>query len=131
MERAVEWYLAITTLIVGASHLLRSGDWAEAYRQLHACGHSGAFVNGGLSLVSGAVIVAGHGSWAWPGAVLTGLGWLLVGKGLISLVAPEKAMQSMARGGESPRGFVAGGLALLAVGGWACYCLWRGAASGL
>ena len=90
MERAVEWYLAITVSVVGVSHLVRPRDWAEAYRQLHACGHPGAFVNGWLNLVSGGLVVAGHGSWAWPGAVLTGFGWLLVGKGIVCLVAPPQ-----------------------------------------
>jgi len=126
MERAVEWYLAITLTVVGLSHLLRPRDWTEAYRQLHACGHPGAFVNGGLNLVSGAVVVAGHSCWAWPGAVLTGFGWLLVVKGGVCLVAPHKALRSMALGGNSHRGFVVGGLAMLALGGWSWYCLWRG-----
>ena len=126
MERAVEWYLAITVSVVGVSHLVRPRDWAEAYRQLHACGRPGAFVNGWLNIVSGGAVVAGHGSWAWPGAVLTGFGWLLVGKGALCLVAPDKALRSMALAGDFPRGFLVGGLAMLTVGGWACYCLWRG-----
>jgi hypothetical protein len=83
-----------------------------------------------LSLIPGAVIVAGHGSWAWPGAVLTGFGWLLVVKGLICLVAPDKALLSMERGAQSPRGFVAAGMAALALGAWACYCLWHRAGPG-
>lgn len=61
MERAVEWYLAITVSVVGVSHLVRPGDWAQAYRQLHASGHPGAFVNGWLNLVSGGLVVAGPG----------------------------------------------------------------------
>jgi hypothetical protein len=125
MAEAVEWYIAITALVIGGSHLFRPRDWAEAFRQLHRCGRPGAFANGGLNLVTGAAIVAGHGSWTWPGAVLTGFGWLLVAKGFACLVAPDKALRSMARGGESPRGFVAAGVVSLAVGGWACYCLWR------
>ena len=125
MEQAVEWYVAITAFVIGLSHALRPGDWAEAFRQLHRCGRPGAFINGALSLVTGAVIVAGHGSWAWPGAVLTGFGWLLVAKGTLCLLAPDKALRSMARGGNSPRSFVSAGVTLLAVGVWACYCLWR------
>src|SRR5262249_60698521 len=117
-ERAVEWFMAITTIAVGASHLLRPGDWAEAFRQLHGCGRPGAFVNGALSLIPGAAVVAGHGSWAWPGAVLTAFGWLLVAKGLICLLAPDTALRSMARGASVPRGFVAAGLLALAIGGW-------------
>jgi hypothetical protein len=125
VERAVEWFVAITAVAVGASHLLRPADWADAFRRLHGCGRAGAFVNGGLSLAPGAAIVAGHGSWAWPGAVLTGFGWLLVAKGVACLVAPDAALRSMDRGARSPRGFVVAGVLLLAVGGRACYCLGR------
>ena len=84
----MEWFVAITSLVAGASHLLRPGDWAEAYRQLHRCGRPGAFVNGALHLVPGALLVAGHPSWVWPGAVLTGLGWLLVAKAGVCFLAP-------------------------------------------
>src|SRR5262245_60702632 len=120
--------MAVTSLVIGSSHILRARDWADAFRQLHRCGRPGAFVNGGLSLVAGAVIVAGHGSWVWPGAVLTGFGWLLVGKGVVCFLAPDAGLRSMERGSRSPGGFVAAGVVLLMVGGWACYCLWRAAA---
>jgi glycine/D-amino acid oxidase-like deaminating enzyme len=123
MERSVEWFLAITAIVVGASHVLRSADWAEAFRLLHGRGRSGAFVNGGLSLIPGAAIVAGHGSWAWPGALVTLFGWLLVAKGVVCLILPDKALQSMARGAGSPQGFVAAGVVLLALGAWTWYCL--------
>ena len=46
MERAVEWFVAITATVVGFSHLLRPGDWMEAFRQLHRQGRPGAFANG-------------------------------------------------------------------------------------
>jgi hypothetical protein len=127
VERAVEWFVAVTAFAVGASHALRPGDWAEAFRRLHGLGRPGAFVNGGLTLAVGAVIIAGHGSWDWPGAVLTGFGWLLVAKGVGCLLLPDKALRSMARGADAPRGFVAAGVIALAIGAWACYCLWRGA----
>jgi hypothetical protein len=77
VAEAVEWYIVITALVVGASHVARPRDWAEAFRQLHRCGRPGALANGVLSLVPGAAIVAGHGSWAGAGAVPTGFGWLL------------------------------------------------------
>ena len=119
--------MAVAAVAVGLSHLLRPGHWAEAFRQLHRCGRPGAFVNGGLSLTPGAVIVAGHGSWAWPGAVLTGFGWLLVAKGRIRPSPWTRRCGSMARGAGSPCGSVVAGVLSLAVGGWAGYCLWHGA----
>ena len=125
VDRAVEWFVAITSLVVGASHLLRPGDWAEAYRQLHRLGRPGAFVNGALHLTFGAVIVAGHPSWEGPGAVLTAFGWLLVAKGAVCFLAPQWALRSMERGGHSPGGFVVAGMVLVALGGWASYCLSR------
>jgi hypothetical protein len=127
MERAVEWFVAVTAAVIGLSHLLRPGDWAEAYRQLHRLGRPGAFANGALHLVPGTALVAGHGSWPWPGAVLTVFGWLLVAKAAVCFLAPDQALRSMERGGRSPRGFVAGGLLLLTVAGWTGYCLWHGA----
>jgi hypothetical protein len=53
--------------------------------------------------------------------VLTALGWLLVAKGAVCFLAPDIALRSMERGGHSPRGFVAAGLLLLVVAGWACF----------
>jgi hypothetical protein len=125
MERAVEVFVAITALVIGTSHLLRPGDWAAPFCELSRAGRLGAFVNGGLSLIPGAGIVAGHGTWTWPGAVLTGFGWLLVVKGAVCLLAPDTALRSMERGGRTPRGFVAAGIAVLMVSAWACYCVWQ------
>jgi hypothetical protein len=127
VERTVEWFVAVTALAVGASHLLRSADWAEAFRKLHRCGRSGAFLNGGVSLTIGAAIVAGHGAWAWPGAVITGFGWMLIAKGAVCLLIPDKALQSIERGASAPRGFAFAGVLAIGVSAWACYCLWQGA----
>src|SRR5262249_25330871 len=128
MEQATEWFVAITGVVIGLSHMLRPKDWAEAFRQLHRCGRPGAFVNGALSLAPGAAGGAGHGAWTWPGAVLTGFGWLMIVKGVVCFLAPDKALRSMERGGRSPRGFIPAGLLLLAVAAWTWYCLWYRAA---
>ncbi|MBN9520305.1 hypothetical protein J0H58_17540 [bacterium] len=129
VERAVEWFVAVTAVAVGLSHLLRPADWAETFRRLHAAGRPGAFANGGLSLAVGAAVGAGHPTWEWPGGVITVFGWLLVAKGALYLLRPELGLRSMGRGADSPRGFVAGGAARLALGAWAGYCLWHGRAS--
>ena len=128
MERAVEWFVALTSLTVGASHIVRADAWVEVYGALHRGGRPGAFVNGALSLATGAAVVAGHGAWSWPGGVLTAFGWLLVAKGVMCFLAPDVALRSMERA-PSRAGFVAAGVMLLAVGAWAGYCLGRGGGS--
>jgi hypothetical protein len=123
MDRAVEWFVAITGFIIGLSHVIRPNDWADFFRRLHSWGRAGAFVNGALSLAAGAIIAVGHASWDWPGTPLTAFGWLLIAKAALCFLAPDAAKRSMARGVASPRSFVIAGVMLLAVAGWACYLL--------
>lgn len=124
MGHAIEWFIALTSLTVGASHVVQADVWVEVYDRLHRQGRPGAFINGGLSLAVGAAVVAGHGAWSWPGGVLTAFGWLSVLKGAICFIAPDAGLRSMARA-PSPSRFKAGGAALMAIGGWAGYCLWH------
>ncbi|WP_254507438.1 hypothetical protein [Anatilimnocola floriformis] len=123
LEHAIESFLAITSLVIGLSHLLRPHDWCETFRQLHRCGRSGAFINGGLSLIPGAII-AGHGSWSWPGSIVTTFGWLLILKACVCFLRPDLALSSMEKGSQSPRGFIFAGLLMLVFSGWVWYCLW-------
>jgi hypothetical protein len=123
MEEACEWFVMLTSLVVGLSHLLYPRDWGAVFGALHRAGRPGAFANGALSLAPGAALVAGHRVWSWPAVVVTVLGWMMVAKGAVCFLAPERALASMARG-SSGRGFRAAGLVLLAVGAWAGYCLW-------
>jgi hypothetical protein len=122
---SLEIFVAITSLIVGASHILRSSDWAAAYRQLHDLGRTGTFINGGIHLIFGATIVSVLRFSAWPHAVLTVFGFLLVLKGTACFLAPDLALRSMQRGGSSPCTFQFAGILLLALSGWACYCAWH------
>jgi hypothetical protein len=123
MEQTVEWFVLATSLVVGLSHLLYPGDWGAAFAALHRAGRPGAFANGGMSLVPGAAIVAGHPVWTGPAVVLTVLGWLLIAKGVACFLAPDLALVSMGRG-SSGRGFRAAGGFLLALSAWTGYCLW-------
>src|SRR5262245_48232898 len=109
MESAVEWFLAVTSVVVGLSHVAQREAWAETYARLHRAGRPGAFVNGAISLVPGAVVTVAHPSWTWPFGVLTAFGWLMTAKGAICFLAPDKALRSMAHGARSPRSFIGGG----------------------
>ncbi|MFO0906883.1 MAG: hypothetical protein U0794_00725 [Isosphaeraceae bacterium] len=123
MERVIEFFLALTALTLGASHIVQADVWVDTYRRLTHLGQPGAFINGALSLVTGTFIVSGHNSWRGPGAVLTVFGWLLVTKGVVCFLAPEVALRSMERS-PSRRRFMIGGLFLMFVGVWAGFCWW-------
>jgi hypothetical protein len=125
MERTIEWFVALTSVIIGASHIIQTDAWVEVYERLHRNGRPGAFVNGALHLVPGAAIVAGHAAWSWPAGVLTAFGWLLLIKALVCFVAPDIALRSMARA-PSPGRFRMAGVVLLFIAAWAGYCIWRG-----
>jgi hypothetical protein len=125
VERAAQWYAFVTCLVVGLSHLLQRRAWADVFAELARLRRPGAFANGGLSLVPGAVIVAVHPIWSGPAVVLTVLGWLMVVKGAIYFLAPGLALRSMARAGAGTgREFVVGGVLLLTVDGVLGYALW-------
>jgi hypothetical protein len=125
VERATEWFALLTCLIVGLSHLLLPRAWTEVFAAMHRLGRPGAFANGGLSLIPGAVFVAAHPVWSGPAVVLTVLGWALVLKGAICFLAPSIALRSMGRAGAgNGRGFVVGGVLLLALAGVLAYVLW-------
>jgi hypothetical protein len=127
MERATEFFVLITGVVVGLSHILQARTWTELYAALARQGRLGAFANGALHLVTGAAIVTGHGQvWSWPAAVLTLLGWALVVKGAVAFLVPDLALRSMKAGASSERGFVVAGLALLVISGLAAYALWVG-----
>src|SRR5215475_13936942 len=124
MPHATQLFVAITAFVVGLSHLFRAQDWTTAYAYLHRAGRPGAFANGAIHLIPGAVIVAGHWIWTWPEAVLTILGCLLVAKGTVCFLAPQIALRSMAIG-ASRHGFRLAGISALLISGWAMFCLLR------
>jgi hypothetical protein len=127
MERATEFFVLVTGVVIGLSHILQAGTWTELYAALSRQGRLGAFANGALHLATGAAIVTGHGQvWSWPAAVLTLLGWALVIKGAVAFLAPDLALRSMKAGAGSERGFVVAGFMLLVISGLAAYALWGG-----
>ncbi len=124
LERSVEWYVALTCAVLGISHVLRAADWRDTFQRMLAGGRPMAFLNGALSLFTGAAIVATHRTLAWPKVVLVAFGWLNVLKGLVCLVTPDGGLRSMQR--ASVPGFVVAGVGLLAISAWAAFCAFAG-----
>jgi len=113
MHHAIQSYTLITFVVVGLSHLLRPRDWADTYARLHRLGPTGAFINGGLSLLPGAALVAAHPVYAGPAIIVTLLGWALVLKGSVCLVAPSVALRGMDAVGVYANGALIGDFASL------------------
>jgi hypothetical protein len=88
VERAVEGFVAVGFLGVGLSHLLQPLGWVEFFVWLRGQGRSGVFLEGLLNLNIGAMVVAFHNVWTGLPVVVTLLGWGLVVKGILRLVAP-------------------------------------------
>jgi hypothetical protein len=97
VERAVELFAVIQLVIVGLSHVLRPGAWADFFMQLHARGHAGVFVHGLASLWFGSVIVGFHCVWTGLPVVLTVVGYLYLVKAALCFLVPETQMRTLGR----------------------------------
>src|SRR3982751_2054314 len=97
MERSVEIFATILFVVIGLSHILQPKAWAEFFILLRSKGAVGAFTDGFLNLLFGAIIVGFHNSWSGIPAVLTLLGWGFLIKGLLRFCAPKQGLRMMAR----------------------------------
>jgi hypothetical protein len=122
MRDAIQVFAIINLLVMGLSHALQPRAWAELFVRVVGQGRPGAMGVGGLHLLFGAIIVAGHAVWSGVPTLLTILGWGWTLKGALYLWFPEVGLRSMARvDPEKPRGFVVAGLVMITVGailGW-------------
>jgi hypothetical protein len=118
VEQATELFAAIFLTVIGLSHLVQPRAWVEFFVWLRGKGRTGVFVNGFLALGFGSFIVAFHNTWHGLPIVLTILGWAQVLKGLVSFVAPQMALRSLAQvSPERAWQFVVAGLLALALAG--------------
>jgi pheromone shutdown protein TraB len=85
----IEWFLACALLVVGASILLRSRTWVTALSGVAS--HPFTPLASGLyATLMGLVIVLCHNIWVADMRVLVTLvGWLALGSGVLLLMIPE------------------------------------------
>lgn len=124
-EQAVEIGVALSSTVVGASHITRPSDWADFFKCLHGFGPAGAFVNGGLCLLPATIILACHQSVSFPKVVVTLFGLLLAIKATLCFLLPHLALRSMKSGADNPSGFAKAGVVALLLAGWSAYCATR------
>lgn len=124
MARSIEWFVLMTSIIVGLSHWIHAKDWSIAFRAMSKAGRPAAFANGLISLGMGAWFVIGHPVWSGPAIVVTIFGCLLFMKGIICLLFPDLAIRSMDRK-HADRDFRIAGVAMLLLAAWVAFCLFR------
>jgi len=116
----VEFVMLTVGGLMGLSHILQPQMWGEYFAGLAARGRAGVVTKVmQVELWPALLIVGLHQVWSGPGIVVTVLGWLLLAKVAVGLLAPELALRSMRIPERAPRSFVPAGVGLLVVGGFA------------
>ncbi len=125
---SVEFVLLVAGGLMGLSHIVQPRMWADYFEALAVRGRPGVVTKiMQVELWPALLIVGLHQVWSGPGIVVTVLGWLLLAKVAMGLLAPELAMRSMRMAERGPRSFVPAGVALLVVSGFAGAALfWPG-----
>lgn len=117
-ESIVQFVMLIACVPMGLSHIARPALWVDFFTRLHAQGTAGLVGKVlAVELWPALVIVSLHQVWSGPGIVLTLYGWAQLAKVWLALLAPEAGMRSLAMAQtRGERGFIAGGVMLLAIG---------------
>ncbi len=114
----VQFIFLVTCVPMGLSHIARPQMWIEFFARLHAQGQSGLVLKVlAIEFWPAVIVVTFHQIWWGPGILLTIYGWAQFAKVWLALFVPQIGMRSMAMAKtKGTRGFIAGGVMLLAVG---------------
>ncbi len=114
--------------IMGLSHIVQPQMWADYFARLAERGRAGVVTKIMQGELWPALLIVGlHQVWSGPAIVVTIVGWLLLAKVALGLLAPELALRSMRLAEDVPRSFGAAGVGLLVVSGFAgAALLWPG-----
>ena len=93
VHKAVELFAGLSFLVIGLSHFFQPLAWVEFFTALRGKGRAGVFFEAFLCLWFGAFIAAFHNVWSGLPAVLTVVGWLQVGKGLVRFTFPQLGLR--------------------------------------
>jgi hypothetical protein len=114
----VEFIMLIACVPMGLSHIVRPHMWIDFFARVHAQGTAGLVGKVlTIELWPALLIVTLHQIWTGPAIVLTLYGWAQFAKVWTALLFPQIGMRSLAMAQrKAARGFVAGGVMLIAVG---------------
>lgn len=116
-QSAVQLMMGIGCTLIGLSHVLQPRVWQDYFAALHERGESGVLTRTMTwELWPALILVTLHQVWTGPGVLLTLFGWMLLIKCMVSLLAPQVGLRSMAMAQRGPATFVAGGTLLMVIG---------------
>ena len=124
VEAGIERLAALVLLLTCLSHIAAPAAWHDFFSRVKRQGDLAGFIVAAIHLPLGLLIAAFHNVWSWPGVVVTVIGWALVAKGTIYLLAPGFAQRTLTIPGEGAtavRRYRIAGLAMLpfvALLGW-------------
>jgi uncharacterized protein YjeT (DUF2065 family) len=120
--QAVQALLVIPFVLMGLSHIVQPAMWRAYFTRLHGEGPPAIVTRTfTLELWPALLIVVFHRVWSGPGVILTVFGHLLLAKIVISLLAPQVGLRSLAMADKGDAAFQVGGLVLVALGGLCAY----------
>jgi UPF0716 family protein affecting phage T7 exclusion len=117
IQTTVQIVMGAGCTLMGLSHVLQPRMWQDYLQALHKQGVAGVLTKTMIwEFWPALIVVAAHQVWRGPGLILTVFGWLLLIKCIVSLVAPQISLRSMAMSRRGAKAFVSGGLLLIGVG---------------
>jgi hypothetical protein len=97
VDKEAEVFAALMYFALGLSHIAQPNAWAELFLLLKSQGKAGAFADGFMNLLLGAIIVSFHNVWQGLPMVVTIIGWGQFLKGLRILVLPQIHLNQIER----------------------------------
>ena len=126
MERGVETVMAISSLVIGASHLLQPRAWVAFFVMLREKGEAGVFIDGFLYLPFAAFILAFHNVWGGLPTIVTVMGWGYLIKSVLRFCWPQQGLRMLQRVSvEKAWEFQVPGAFYVGLGGVIAYSLLR------
>ncbi len=98
LTRAVEVFVSINLIVLGASTLLRPADWRAFLEHLQSKGTAASLIVGLIGVGVGSFIVAFHNIWGGVPTIATVYGWAALLKGTFQALFPKIGLKRIEMG---------------------------------
>lgn len=112
VELGIERLAALVLLLTCLSHITAPAAWRSLFDRIGKSEAPG-LATAAIHLPLGLLLVAFHNVWSGPGMIFTLIGWALLLKGTVHLLAPKIALRSLkipGTGEQAERRYQLGGV---------------------